>query len=88
MKGYLNDKEAVSLFCVEEYEDGTSDFDATGTNKDVFKLILDALSAMCLTLKKEGKTNEDVVNYVRDYILGTRNMADKAMKVGAFNNLC
>ena len=88
MKGYLNDKEAVSLFCVEEYEDGTSDFDVTGTNKDVFKLVLDALSAMCLTSKKEGKTNEDVANYVCSYILATMDMANKAMKVGAFNDLC
>ena len=88
MKGYLNDKEVSVAFCIEEYKNGTSDFDATGKGKDVFKLVLDTLSAMCLSHKKEGKTNEDMANFIRDYVLGTMNMADTAIKAGVFDDLC
>ena len=87
MKGYLNDKEAVSLFCVEEYEDGTSDFDATGNSIAIMKLLLDTVVVTLLAEKKADVSNEEMANFVRNYVLGTMDMIDEATKGGVFNDL-
>lgn len=88
MKGYLNDKEVVSAIYVEEYKDGTMDSDVVGNPKDVLKLVLDALVATLLTIKRDNTPNEVMADLARNYVLGAMDMTDKEMKAGVFDDLC
>lgn len=88
MKGYLNDKEVKSAFYIEKYEDGIRSHNGKGSREEVITLILDTLSVLLFMYRKDGKTNEEVADCIKDYIIGTMNMADTAMKEGVFDDLC
>ena len=89
MKGYLNDKEVKAGAVIEIYEDGTSDLDTDGSGHDVLIMLLDAVVAMTLHTRKNDVTNEDIAEYVKNFVLGSLNMYDKAQIAGVFNNdLC